>query len=58
MAGSDGLAWRDVPERYGPWETVYPVFRRRQIDGTWPSISKTPQVKADAEHAVGARKEG
>ncbi|AQW48372.1 hypothetical protein SHXM_01835 [Streptomyces hygroscopicus] len=23
-----GIAWRDLPERYGPWKTVYTRFRR------------------------------
>ena len=23
-----GAAWRDLPERYGPWRTVYARFRR------------------------------
>ena len=23
-----GVPWRDLPERYGPWETVYSRFRR------------------------------
>ena len=22
-----GAAWRDMPERFGPWSTVYPRFR-------------------------------
>ncbi|WP_254648755.1 IS5 family transposase, partial [Streptomyces sp. GbtcB6] len=42
-----GSPWRDVPERYGPWETAYSVFRRWQIDGTWTRILKKLQVKAD-----------
>jgi hypothetical protein len=25
---STGAAWRDLPERYGPWKTVYGRFRR------------------------------
>ncbi|WP_285438137.1 transposase [Streptomyces sp. ISL-98] len=29
-----GSPWRDVPERYGPWQTAYTMFRRWQIDGT------------------------
>ena len=33
-----GSPWRDVPERYGPRETAYTVFRRWQIDGTWTRI--------------------
>jgi transposase len=43
-----GSPWRDVPERYGPWETSYTLFRRWQIDGTWARILKELQVKADA----------
>lgn len=43
-----GSPWRDVPERYGPWETSYTLFRRWQIDGTWARILKKLQVKADA----------
>ncbi|WP_436319763.1 IS5 family transposase [Streptomyces syringium] len=43
-----GSPWRDVPERYGPWETAYTLFRRWQIDGTWAAVLKKLQVKADA----------
>lgn len=25
-----GASWRDVPERYGPWQTVYERFARRR----------------------------
>ncbi|WP_234341570.1 IS5 family transposase [Streptomyces sp. NRRL S-1813] len=47
-----GSPWRDVPERYGPWETAYTVFRRWQIDGTWPRILKKLQVKVDADGII------
>jgi transposase len=30
--------WRDVPSRYGPWQTCYSRLRRWQADGTWPRI--------------------
>jgi transposase len=30
-----GAKWRDVPERYGPWQTVYDRFVRWRRDGTW-----------------------
>ncbi|MFJ5685729.1 transposase [Streptomyces sp. NPDC093099] len=33
-----GAPWRDVPERYGPWDRVHDLFRRRQRDGTWARI--------------------
>ncbi len=27
-------SWRDLPERYGPWQTVYHWFNRWRCDGT------------------------
>jgi transposase len=33
-----GSPWRDVPAHYGPWQTVYGLFRRWQRDGTWAQI--------------------
>ncbi|SCG64370.1 transposase, partial [Micromonospora halophytica] len=29
-----GVPWRDVPERYGSWKTLYKRFTRWQEDGT------------------------
>jgi transposase len=42
-----GAPWRDVPERYGPWQCVYWLFRRWQRDGTWRRIFITLQAWAD-----------
>ncbi|MFE9743047.1 IS5 family transposase [Streptomyces sp. NPDC006477] len=47
-----GIPWRDVPERYGPWETVYGLFRRWQRDGTWHRIFEQLQAQADAEGLI------
>jgi len=33
-----GAPWRDIPEHYGPWETVYGRFRRWRRDGTFAKI--------------------
>jgi len=33
-----GAPWRDLPERYGPWETVFDRFNRWRRDGTWNRI--------------------
>jgi transposase len=33
-----GAPWRDIPERYGPWETIYSRFRRWTRDGTWARV--------------------
>nr|WP_172633317.1 IS5 family transposase [Streptomyces sp. 6-11-2] len=47
-----GAPWRDVPERYGPWQTVYGLFRRWQRDGTWHRIVEQLQARADAEGLI------
>ncbi|MEU4659336.1 IS5 family transposase [Streptomyces sp. NPDC023723] len=47
-----GAPWRDVPERYGPWETVYGLFRRWQRDGTWHRMFEQLQARADAEGLI------
>jgi transposase len=41
-----GAPWRDVPERYGPWSTVYDRFRRWRDDGTWQRIVDALQAHA------------
>ena len=33
-----GCPWRDVPERYGTWQSVYGLFRAWQLTGTWATI--------------------
>lgn len=30
-----GIPWRDLPERYGPWQTVYGRFRTWTKTGVW-----------------------
>jgi transposase len=30
-----GAHWRDLPERFGPWKTVYERHRLWSADGTW-----------------------
>ncbi|KUM38728.1 transposase [Pseudomonas sp. EpS/L25] len=33
-----GAKWCDLPERYGPWKTVYQRFRHWRDDGTFERI--------------------
>ena len=33
-----GAPWRDLPERYGRWKTVYDRFRRWRDSGLWQRI--------------------
>ncbi|MFG2631090.1 transposase [Streptomyces sp. NPDC048473] len=47
-----GVPRRDVPERYGPWETVYGLFRRQQRNGTWQHILTQLQTRADADGLI------
>jgi transposase len=43
-----GIPWRDLPQRYGPWETVYKRFARWEADGTWAWIEAHLRTRADA----------
>jgi transposase len=45
---STGVPWRDLPERYGPWQTCYERFRRWQADGTWQRLLTHAQTRSDA----------
>lgn len=42
-----GAAWRDLPERYGPWETVYSRFRKWLDDGILDNIFRVLSLDAD-----------
>jgi transposase len=42
-----GAPWRDLPERYGPWQTVYSRFRRWQRSGVWDRVLAALQAEAD-----------
>ena len=46
---NSGAPWRDLPERYGPWETVYYRFYRWESDGTFDTIVEKLQLVMD-EH--------
>ena len=43
-----GAPWRDLPERYGPWQTVYSRFRRWQAAGVWGRVLAALQAEGDA----------
>lgn len=47
-----GLAWRDVPERYGPWQTLYGRFRRWSRDGMFLRIARTLQLRLDEKGMI------
>src|SRR5688572_21959053 len=43
-----GVPWRDLPERYGPWQTVYSRFRRWQAAGVWERALAALHAEGDA----------
>jgi transposase len=47
-----GAPWRDVPESYGPWQTVYDRFNRWSADGTFDRLLARAQAEADARGEV------
>ncbi len=43
-----GAPWRDLPERFGKWATVYSRFRRWQRAGIWDRVLAALQSAGDA----------
>jgi transposase len=43
-----GAPWRDLPDRYGSWQTCYDRFVRWRRDGTWERLPSRVQAKSDA----------
>ncbi|MFM7021441.1 MAG: IS5 family transposase [Flavobacteriales bacterium] len=42
-----GASWRDVPERYGPWKTVYDRFNKWSKDDTIDKVLSHLHLKLD-----------
>jgi len=43
-----GIAWRDLPSTFGPWQTVWKRHRRFSGDGTWDKVLLALLAHADA----------
>ena len=43
-----GAPWRDLPERYGPWQTVATRFYRWVASGVWDRLLAALQQQGDA----------
>lgn len=43
-----GVAWRDLPAQFGPWQTVWKRHHRSSTDGTWDRVLTVLQAEADA----------
>lgn len=48
-----GVPWRDLPEVFGPWKTVFNRFDRWSKNGKWSRLLKALQTEMDEEwHSV------
>ena len=47
-----GAQWRELPERYGPWQTVYWRYNRWRRDGTIDRMLERLQLRLDAEGRI------
>ena len=47
-----GVAWRDLPGRFGPWQSVWKRHHRFATDGMWDKLLRVIQAEADAAGRV------
>ncbi len=47
-----GIAWRDLPAEFGPWQTVWKRHHRFSVDGTWDRVLTALQAQADADGQI------
>lgn len=42
-----GVQWRDLPERFGPWQTIYNRYARWAKRGVWERLFKELAIEVD-----------
>jgi transposase len=47
-----GAPWRDLPERYGKWKSVYGRFNRWRREGLFDRILKALQIRLDRQGKI------
>jgi len=47
-----GAPWRDLPERFGPWQTVYDYYRNWRDQGIFEKVLKTLQIRLDRQGKI------
>jgi transposase len=47
-----GVAWRDLPAEFGPWQTVWKRHHQFSTDGTWDNVLAALQVAAEARGEI------
>lgn len=49
---NSGAPWRDMPDRYGKWQSVYHRYRRWTRDGLIDRILRTLQLELDEQGRI------
>src|ERR1700689_4755120 len=47
-----GLQWRDLPDRFGPWKSVYNRFANWARKGHWATIFRELQLEVDETGSI------
>jgi transposase len=47
-----GLPWRDLPDRFGPWKSVYNRFSNWARKGQWNAIFRDLQFEVDKTGSI------
>ena len=47
-----GIPWRDLPERFGPWKSVYNRFNNWARRGEWERIFRHLQIEYDPTGSI------
>lgn len=47
-----GIPWRDLPERFGPWKSVYNRFSNWSRRGVWSKVLKALQMRVDRSGSI------
>ena len=47
-----GVPWRDLPERFGPWKSVYNRFANWATKDHWATIFRELQIEVDETGSI------
>jgi transposase len=47
-----GAPWRDLPERFGKWNSVFQRYNRWCKSGVWQRVFETLNIDPDVEHLL------
>ncbi len=52
-----GIPWRDLPERFGPWKSVYNRFRNWAAKDVWAQVFRELRIEDD-DDGIGSIADG